>query len=1115
MRSRHYGLAISWAIYSFTLVAPFLALGQSVTSLRLIDADSNTPIPEHSPIAEGAEIDLSTLPGTNLNIEALVDGSTASVRFALNGNPNFNTESAAPFSLSGDSNGNFSAWSYSLGANTVSATPFSGAGATGSEGPVFSRAFTIVDSGTPTDPPDTGDFESAALETTASGIYGELKRWHRVTVAFEGPNTSESSTPNPFTDYRLDVTFSHPATGKSYTVPGYYAADGNAGETGADSGTIWRVHFSPDEIGDWVYTARFRTGADVATSDASSPGDPASLNGDADGEVSGSFAIAETDKSAPDNRGRGRLEYVGGHYLRYAGTGEYFLKQGPDAPENLLAYDDFDGSFKTDGQSDNLIKSYAAHLADWKEGDPSWQNGKGRELIGAINYLASENLNVFSFLTMNVGGDDKNVFPYTGYSERERMDVSRLDQWEVVFDHADKLGFYLHFKTQETENELLLDGGAVGPQRRLYYRELIARFGHHLALNWNLGEENDNQSDAQRIAMADYFYENDPYGHNIVIHTYPGGKDSVYTPLLGDASELTGVSLQGGNGNFNDVHGDVLTWRENSAAAGKPWIIAYDEPGNAGDGLVPDSDDDGASSGNHTDARARALWGVLLGGGTGTEWYFGYGHDHSDLTLEDFRSRDRFWDYARRALGFFREYLPFYEMSPVDDLVKNANEAYCFALEDQVYAVYLPEGEASGAALNLSQATGEFEVRWLNPRSEESLEIGTVVQVAAGSDNVALGNPPDETGSDWVALLQRAKRIAYIHGDVAEDGTVPSGAAAPYDQMLLTDSGNTGLSRFKDMVEAEGYVIEQYYDQDTTLDSNFVDSFDVIIFGLHQKIWSAAEKDVLDAWIRLGGGMLIYSDSASGGKFNVVGAQNPVGQSVTNSLVSRYGMEVTVDQANGVRAYRAGPEASHVIVAGRPVLEGEGVSPVAVDPNGFAVRLIPYETDPDYTVSGDANIPHQQNLTIANPEFAALALSSVEEGNVIVMFDRQPMWNNGPGSDIEERDNEEILRRVIRFLAGDLSNSSGTGSFSVDDLRLETAYLHGAGVRLTISWRASSSSVFGEDYFLERSSNLSTWIRTTAAEWVNVETVAEDAERSRVTVEIETTGDQRYFRLSE
>ena len=35
----------------------------------------------------------------------------------------------------------------------------------------------------------------------------------------------------------------------------------------------------------------------------------------------------------------------------------------------------------------------------------------------------------------------------------------------------------------------------LGPERKLYCRELIARFGHNLALNWNLGEENTQSTE--------------------------------------------------------------------------------------------------------------------------------------------------------------------------------------------------------------------------------------------------------------------------------------------------------------------------------------------------------------------------------------------------------------------------------------------------------------------------------------------------------------------------------------------------------------------------------------------------------------------------------------------
>ena len=260
------------------------------------------------------------------------------------------------------------------------------------------------------------------------------------------------------------------------------------------------------------------------------------------------------------------------------------------------------------------------------------------------------------------------------------------------------------------------------------------------------------------------------------------------------------------------------------------------------------------------------------------------------------------------------------------------------------------------------------------------------------------------------------KRIAYIHGDIAADGTLPSGEKPAYHKMLLTDSGKTGLSQFREMVEAEGYVIEQYYDRETTLDQAFLEKHAVLIFGLHQKLWSEAEKEALDSWLKAGGGMLIYSDSASGGHFGQVGAQNPVGQRVVNNLITQYGMQVTRDQANGVKAYRADPDEPHPLMKGRPVLEGEGVSPVAIHPESGARALIPYRDDPRNKVHGAPHIRNREGVTFESPQFAALALRTVGKGHVIVMFDRQPMWNGGPGSDIGKRDNKEILRRVIRFL---------------------------------------------------------------------------------------------------
>ncbi len=96
----------------------------------------------------------------------------------------------------------------------------------------------------------------------------------------------------------------------------------------------------------------------------------------------------------------------------------------------------------------------------------------------------------------------------------------------------DRLGLMAHIITQETENDQALDGGELGPTRKLYYRELIARFGHKRLLTWNLGEENTNTPD-QLQDFVRFFRTVDPYDHPIVVHTFPGKYDAVYTAAAG------------------------------------------------------------------------------------------------------------------------------------------------------------------------------------------------------------------------------------------------------------------------------------------------------------------------------------------------------------------------------------------------------------------------------------------------------------------------------------------------------------------------------------------------------------------------------------------------------
>ncbi len=604
-------------------------------------------------------------------------------------------------------------------------------------------------------------------------LSGEQKKWHPITLTLDGPQASEDGSPNPFLDYRLEVTFSLAA--HSYTVPGYFAADGNAAETGATSGNQWRVHFVPDRTGTWSYRVSMRAGSDVAISDDPNAGSPTALDG-----LNGSFSVSDTDKTGDDHRAKGMLRYVGEHYLRFD-NGEYFIKGGADSPENFLAYQDFDGTYNQNGA--NYIKSYAPHVGDWRTGDPTWQSGKGKGIIGALNYLASKGMNSVYFITMNIQGDGEDVWPWTSPDERFRFDTSKLDQWNIVFNHMDYLGIMLHVLTQETENEKLLDGGALGRQRKVYFRELVARFAHHHALTWNLGEENDENSDAQRKQFASYIRALDPYDHHIVIHTYPGQYDQVYTPLLGYA-DFEGPSLQ--IFDMGISHSETLKWRERSAQNGRPWIVTIDELGPYQIGVT----EDGANN-NHDAVRKYTLWANLMAGGAGVEWYFGYDTASHDLNTENWRTRDAMWNFTRHALEFFQSYLPFATMQPADPLTANPND-YVFARPGSIYAIYLPEG---GSA-DIDLLAGDYNVHWYNPRQGGGLQSGSVTTVSGGGVR-SIGTPPSNPSADWAALIRSASGAMVeptlsVSPTTLDFGSVQSGATRVLP-VTITNTGNADL----------------------------------------------------------------------------------------------------------------------------------------------------------------------------------------------------------------------------------------------------------------------------------------------------------------------------------
>ena len=559
-------------------------------------------------------------------------------------------------------------------------------------------------------------------------ITGEKKANHKITITWDGPRLDESSS--TFKDYKLDVRFTSPDK-KVFVVPGYFAADGKAGESGAAEGNKWRVHFVPIGTGEWHFKVVFRKGLNIAVQNSDSLGVASVFNGD-----EGKFFIEDTDKKGLDFRGKGKLQYVGEHFLQFS-NGEYFLKVGANSPEVFLEYAGFDDT--------ETMRTNPEHQRHWAQGDPTWNNGKGKEIIGVVNYLAEQGMNTHYFLLMNAYGDGKQAFPWTGADNYYNYDVSKLDQWQIVFDHMMMKGIMPQFVLSEQENQSYFEhkeGGEFADSRKVFYREMVARFGYLNALTWNIGEENGWEKEGtygkaitstQRKEFAKYLQELLYYDDHVVVHNGPSDNDAIFSDLVGE-KHFTGISYQGNFENPYYGHERIAHWIKQSALNGHKWVVSYDEPYTNPE--MPDIDT----------WRKNAVWASFLAGGAGVEFYIGAGND---LTTQDYNLYKNYWATLKNAhLFFINNKVPFSEMMSLDNLT---SKGWCLAKPGEVYVIYLTD--ESSAMLTLEE--GNYSVLWYDPQKGGNLINGSVTSLM-GPGTKSIGNAPSNVEGDWVILVKKS-----------------------------------------------------------------------------------------------------------------------------------------------------------------------------------------------------------------------------------------------------------------------------------------------------------------------------------------------------------------------
>ncbi|MEM9295906.1 MAG: DUF5060 domain-containing protein [Planctomycetota bacterium] len=685
---------------------------------------------------------------------------------------------------------------------------------------------------------------ATAHAQTVSPLEDALDAWKPLQIDFTSASVFQETAgaANPFLDRRLDVTFERldnlgQPTGEAYTVPGFFNADGAAADTHATAGNQWAARFTPPTPGTWRYTADFRQGAGVAITDDPTlfaTSDPALHN------ATGTFSVDSRDASAPGFLAKGLLKLPdgGARYLQTQGDGQYWLKGGADSPENPLGYlgfdnttsennsgpanqNDFTGAFP-ERRAYGRLHQFDTHRADFNPGDPTWSRDPadpipntapgaqvdtdGQNLIGALNYLGSRDVNSIYFLPMNLGGDAQDTHPFVNpvnestdlSPDNERYDVSKLEQWERAFAHAQRQGINLHVVLNEAEagNKNFFDQSANNPtanpgdERRLYYRELVARFGHHNAITWNISEEfngaGPDLGDDTVTGWAAYLQSLDPYDHPVAVHNAGTNLDNIWSNLFDAEDNLaqgpvwTNSSMQLFN-QVNQIESTIESWLDVTETRGRVLPFMMDEPGSI-DNDVPDADG----------VRRAMLWDIYLSGGQ-VEWYM----ETRDQSLEDFRSDggvdlDQVWRDTTAARNLIETYLPFWEMTPRDNLLEgeafydyngadaggnDTDPGEVFARAGQVYALYFPS-TGDPAQNDFSQTgdliftgeTGTWLLQWVDPTTGQF--VGDAIPITAGV-RLDLPDAPGLNASgenDFLALV--APPSFFLPGDANDDGAV-------------------------------------------------------------------------------------------------------------------------------------------------------------------------------------------------------------------------------------------------------------------------------------------------------------------------------------------------------
>jgi hypothetical protein len=285
----------------------------------------------------------------------------------------------------------------------------------------------------------------------------------------------------------------------------------------------------------------------------------------------------------------------------------------------------------------------------------------------------------------------------------------------------------------------------------------------------------------------------------------------------------------------------------------------------------------------------------------------------------------------------------------------------------------------------------------------------------------------------WLSLALTAmpaalgQSVLFVRGADRSGGFLEAGDDAQRTEQLAdiynasTANGNHGWAELRMALEAAGYDVAQITEQAENasgpadgiavpFDEIDLTGYDVIVMGSNNAVYSRAQVDALEAWIRAGGGALFISDANFGGDW----ADAPDSD---QQFLDRFGLVMNQDAGTYVVRRADGDFArpGHPVLAGVDAFDGEGVSPIVAGDADDVVALAKNSTRVNAPPFGSDDRGQTRPVTELD---GALVVIEPDAGRIAGHFDRNTFFNdNGAGTDIHRFDNLTYAINLFDWLA--------------------------------------------------------------------------------------------------